>query len=67
MRKIVMLIVTLALAATLYAADAVPLTAVNVGYRGDGSGIFPVTGVPTTWDITKGTNVLWKAPLPDAP
>ena len=65
MRKIVMLIVTLALAATLHAADVVPLTAVNVGYRGDGSGIFPVTGVPTTWDVAKGTNVLWKATLPE--
>lgn len=53
----------------LLIAGAVHLPAAQaptpVGFRGDGSGIFPVTGVPTTWDIDKGVQLAWKAPLPE--
>ncbi len=50
-------------------ASFAPLAAAQapamVGYRGDGSGIYPVTGIPTTWDVAKGTNLAWKAALPE--
>ena len=61
MRKILMLIVTLALAATLHAADAVPYGHKDfvptpeqpIGYRGDGTGVFPgATPVTEFWEGT---------------
>jgi len=58
MRKIVMLIVTLALAATLHAAV--------VGWNNDGSSDYGRDcKPPLSFDGVKGTNILWKAPLPN--
>lgn len=35
------------------------------GFRGPGgTGVADGQGAPTTWDVEKGENVLWKAPIP---
>jgi len=57
MRKIVMLIVTIALATTLHAAVA--------GWQNNGRGDFPDTNPPYTFNGEKGINVRWKAKLPN--
>lgn len=44
--------------ATLGAAD------ISIGYRGNGSGVYPNTNPPTECDDATGKNILWKAPLP---
>jgi outer membrane protein assembly factor BamB len=36
-----------------------------VGFRGNGTGVYPVKGVPTHWDIAAKSNLLWSAPLPE--
>lgn len=36
-----------------------------VGYRHDGTGVFPAATPATDWDITTGRNVLWKVRFPD--
>ncbi|MEI7832547.1 MAG: PQQ-binding-like beta-propeller repeat protein [bacterium] len=74
MRKILMLIVTLALAATLYAADAVPLGHPDfypsperpLGWRGDGTGAWPGADVVATWNADTGDNIVWKVETPGA-
>ena len=74
MRKIVMLIVTLALAATLHAADAVPTGHPDfypsperpIGWRGDGTGAWPGADVIATWNANTGDNVVWKVETPGA-
>ncbi len=65
-------VVTIALAALLVAAPAAGGEAV-VGYRGDGTGVFPGANPPTTWDdkttstgsAQAGSNILWKVPMPN--
>jgi hypothetical protein len=36
-----------------------------VGYRGDGSGVFPQSNPPVDCDMTTGRNIVWTAPLPN--
>ncbi|MEI7834332.1 MAG: PQQ-binding-like beta-propeller repeat protein, partial [bacterium] len=36
-----------------------------IGYRNDGSGVYPEAKPVTTFDDAKGTNILWKTPLPN--
>ena len=74
MRKIVMLIVTLALAATLHAADAVPTGHPDfypsperpIGWRGDGTGAWPGANCVTNWNAQTGENIVWKVETPGA-
>lgn len=35
-----------------------------IGYRGDGSGVYPGTRPPVAWNIKQRQNVLWHVPLP---
>ena len=35
-----------------------------VGWRGDGTGVFPGGTLPTAWNVEKGEGALWKAALP---
>jgi hypothetical protein len=37
----------------------------GIGFRGDGTGVFPDSKPPTDFDETTGKNILWKAPLPN--
>ncbi len=34
-----------------------------VGWRGDGSGLYPQANPPTSWDTDDGTNVLWQTEI----
>ena len=43
--------------------DFLPTAGSPVGFRGDGTGVFP-GNPPTTWDLKTGTNVAWKVELP---
>jgi len=36
-----------------------------VGYRGDGTGVYPKETAPTGWDLATGKGVVWKTPMPD--
>jgi len=42
---------------------SVPKT--GIGFRGDGTGVFPGSKPPVEWDEKTGRNILWKAPLPN--
>ncbi len=47
----------------LGASDFMPSAKQPVGWRGDGSGVFPgATGIPTDWN--DGKNVAWKVKMP---
>jgi len=48
------------LCACLAAASAA-VAGETVGWRGDGSGLFPSAEVPTCWDSRDGTHILWRA------
>lgn len=37
----------------------------TVGYRGDGSGVFPASNPPVDCDMKTGRNILWTTPLPN--
>ena len=37
----------------------------GIGFRGDGTGVFPGSKPPIAWDEKAGRNILWKAPLPN--
>ncbi len=37
----------------------------GIGFRGDGTGIFPDSEPPTEWDEKTGKNILWKTPRPN--
>jgi hypothetical protein len=50
-------------AAAFRAPEAVPKT--GIGFRGDGTGVFPDAKPPTQWDEASGRNILWKAPVPN--
>jgi outer membrane protein assembly factor BamB len=49
---------------TLGHKDFVPNPQHPVGWRGDGTGVFPGATPPTAWDAAKGDGVRWKTPLP---
>jgi len=36
-----------------------------VGYRGDGTGVFPGANPPLDWDESTGRNIVWRVPLPN--
>jgi hypothetical protein len=66
----VTMVVTLGLALTAWAAETLghkdfhPSPARPVGWRGDGTGVYPgAAGVPLDWDLATGSNVLWKDTL----
>lgn len=44
--------------------DFMPSAARPVGWRGDGSGVFPGATPPVQWNGPKGENVLWSVPCP---
>ena len=48
----------------LGAAGFIPTAAHPVGFRGDGTGVFPGAAPPTSWDVAAGTNVRWTTPMP---
>ena len=39
-------------------------SAVAIGWRGDGSGLFAGPTPPEVWDVNSGSNVLWRVELP---
>ncbi len=39
--------------------------ATGLGFRGDGSGVFPGCKPPTDFDAATGRNLLWRTPLPN--
>jgi hypothetical protein len=43
--------------------EKVPRT--GIGFRGDGTGVYPDSRPPVEWDEASGKNILWKAPLPN--
>ena len=46
-------------------SDFYPSTERPIGYRGDGTGVFPgAKGVALEWDHRTGKNILWKCRLP---
>lgn len=49
----------------LLAAGLAAIAATAVGYRGDGSSVFPDSKPPTSFDQKTGRNVLWTADLPN--
>jgi outer membrane protein assembly factor BamB len=56
-----LLVLLCALTTYTFAADA----QTTIGYRGDGTNVFPGSKPPTSWDEKTGKNVLWKAALPN--
>ena len=58
------LLASIALAAQRGAADWLPTPEQPVGWRGDGTGVFPGATPPTSWNGIEGTNITWKADLP---
>lgn len=43
----------------------VPVPEYGMGFRGDGTGVFPGCVPPTEWDEASGKNIRWKAALPN--
>lgn len=43
----------------------VQVPATGIGFRGDGSGVYPGEKPPTSFDESAGTNIRWKTPLPN--
>jgi hypothetical protein len=39
--------------------------ATGIGFRGDGTGVYPDANPPVEWDERTGSNILWKAELPN--
>lgn len=57
------LLTATALAGEFVAPADVPET--GIGFRGDGTGVFPHADPPTEWDERTGKNILWKVELPN--
>jgi outer membrane protein assembly factor BamB len=37
----------------------------GIGYRGDGTGVFPDCAPPRAWDEATGKNIRWRVPMPN--
>jgi hypothetical protein len=46
------------------AVDYRPTPATTVGWRGDGTGVYPGATLPAAWNLASGQNLRWRADLP---
>ncbi len=64
MRRMASGLAAIALLAAACGPRALAAEETVVGYRGDGTCVFPGSDPPIDWDEQTGRNILWKTPLP---